>query len=137
MSKCLADFTGCVWKIERVITDHRQSKKLLYKGRCEISFDQYFETGKTILADGQNFLSSRTYLWKSAGQAIDSYFDDGLFFHRIDLTCVMPTARHCCGEDQYDIGYDFSNWPLWDAKCCVKGPRKDYEMHSYYSKVSI
>ena len=135
VSKCLADFTGSFWKIERVIKDHKQSTKLYYQGRCEISDGSYAETGELTLSNGQKSLTSRTYIWNWAKQGIDSYFDNGLFFHRIDLTCLKPSARHYCGQDRYNVEYNFSDWPLWDATWWVNGPRKDYEMHSQYSKI--
>ena len=136
-SKTLIDFEGRIWNIERVIIDHKQSTKTVYGGRCEISSGKYFETGKLILADGQKMLSSRTYYWKSVGQGIDSYFDDGSFFHSINLTCSRSIAHHFCADDEYEVRYDFSKWPLWVAKWCVRGPRKDYEMYSYYSEILI
>ena len=135
VGKCFMDFTGCFWNINRVINDNRQSKKFIYTGQCEISDGRYFENGEIISDDGKKSLSSKSYIWKPTGHGIDSYFDDGLFFHRIDLTCLMPTANHLCGEDHYEVGYDFKGWPQWGAKWCVQGPRKDYEMYSNYSKL--
>ena len=134
MGRCFKDFTGCFWNIDRVIKDYRQSKNLIYAGRCEISVGRYFENGEIISDDGKKSLSSKAYIWKPTVRGIDSYFNDGLFFHSIDLSCVMPIANHLCGEDQYDVAYDFKDWPQWSTKWCVHGPRKNYEIHSKYSK---
>ena len=81
-------------------------------------------------------LTSRTYVWNWAERGIDSYFDNGLFFHRNDITSLNPSARHCYGQDQNNV-YNFSNWPLWDVTWCVSGQREDYKMHSQYSKILI
>ena len=34
-----------------------------------------------------------------------------------------------------DVAYDFKDWPQWSIKWCVRGPRKNYKIHSKYSKI--
>jgi hypothetical protein len=59
------------------------------------------------------------------------YFADGTFFHRFALS-PQPEAAHFCAPDQYDVTYNFTDWPHWSSTWRVKGPRKDYTMQSRY-----
>jgi hypothetical protein len=133
----MADFTGCHWVISRYISDHTQDAKLMFAGRCEVSDGWYEETGQMVLPDGQALLSTRRYRWDATLEGVDVHFDDGRFFHRIDLVHSAPQDRHFCDLDDYAVSYKFTQWPIWTSLWKVKGPRKDYEMHSSYRKLTL
>ena len=87
----------------------------------------YVETGALILPEGR-FTAERRYRW---APDLRVFFDDGRFFH-----AVPPEggdAGHWCDPDQYDLTYDFAEWPRWQVECRVAGPRKSYVMTSLYS----
>lgn len=86
----------------------------------------YEERGELILPGGR-FAAERRYRW---GADLSVWFEDGRFFH-----AVPPgggAAAHWCDPDRYDVHYDFSGWPDWQARWQVRGPRKEYTMVSHY-----
>ena len=133
----MEDFTGCLWAISRQIIDHTQDAKLTFIGRCEVSDGWYQETGQMVLPDGQSLSSTRRYRWGATLEGVDVHFDDGRFFHRIDLAHASAQARHFCDPDDYEVSYEFTQWPVWTSLWKVKGPRKDYEMDSSYRKLTL
>lgn len=89
------------------------------------------EAGEMVM-DGQvPMQASRRYIWRTAAQGIDVFFDDGRYFHHIG-TGAAPKDRHDCAPDLYQVAYDFGAWPLWSAVWHVTGPRKDYVMRSEF-----
>ncbi len=133
----MEDFTGCLWAISRQIIDHTQDAKLTFTGRCEVSDGWYQETGQMVLPDGQALSGTRRYRWDATLEGVDVYFDDGQFFHWIDLAHAAPQAWHFCDPDDYSVSYEFTKWPAWASRWKVKGPRKNYEIHSSYRKLTL
>jgi hypothetical protein len=133
----IEDFTGCLWAISRQIIDHTRDAKLKFIGRCEVCGGWYQESGQMVLPHGQALSSTRRYRWDATLEGVDVHFDDGRFFHWIDLSHAAPQARHFCDPDDYAVSYEFTQWPVWTSLWKVKGPRKDYEMHSIYHKLTL
>ena len=133
----LEDFTGCLWSIYRKIIDHTQDANLIFIGSCEVLDGWYHETGKMVFSDGNFFSCTRRYRWTACDGGVDVYFDDGRFFHQIDLSTNSATATHFCDPDDYTVSYDFTKWPVWTVIWRVRGTRKNYEMHSCYRKLAL
>ena len=133
----IEDFTDSPWAISRQIIDRTQDAKLTFRGRCKVSGGWYQETGQIVLPNGQTLSSTRRYRWDATSEGVDVYFDDGRFFHWIDLAHTAPQARHFCDPDSYAVSYKFTQWPVWTSLWKVKGPRKDYEMQSSYRKLTL
>ncbi|WP_424964478.1 DUF6314 family protein [Dinoroseobacter sp. S375] len=133
-----AAFEG-VWQIQREIAD-ALSGPGRFTGRAQISpmgagALRYAEEGRLTLAQGTSFTAARQYHWteepEEGGVAV--HFADGRFFHRFSLG-AQAEAAHFCDPDQYDVTYDFADWPRWQARWRVTGPRKDYVMTSRYAR---
>jgi hypothetical protein len=136
-SLSLEDFTGCLWGVSRQIIDHTQDAKLTFTGHCEVLDGWYHETGQMVFSDGKILSSTRRYRWKASAGGVDVHFDNGRFFHRIDLSTTSSKAIHFCNPDDYAVTYDFIQWPVWTALWRVKGTQKNYEMHSCYRKLVL
>jgi hypothetical protein len=137
----LRSFVGR-WRIEREIEDVRAGRtgrftgEAVFEGAPEAGADGllYVETGTLVLEGAAPMAASRRYHWKGGGAgAIDVFFEDGRFFHRIDAEEPTPGAVHACDPDLYRVRYDFRGWPRWLAEWRVSGPRKDYAMVSRYA----
>lgn len=126
------------WRIEREIAD-RRGPDAVFAGQAVISEADggwlYRETGMLRFADGGAFEAERRYLWQPAEGAIAVFFDDGRPFHTIPLE--GGGDRHLCGADLYDVVYDLSRWPLWEAVWTVTGPRKSYVLSSRYRQQDL
>lgn len=96
------------------------------------------EVGELRVARAATALSAeRKYLWQEqrgdAPAQIAVFFEDGRPFHSFDPALATPAASHDCPPDVYEVTYDLSAWPQWQATWRVRGPRKDYLSITHYA----
>ncbi len=131
----LTDFIGR-WRIARRIEDARAGASGLFEGVAQFVPDgpglRYEEAGELRLGEGPGLRASRAYLWRPAVDGIEVFFEDGRDFHRLDPAAGVCTAFHDCPPDAYEVSYDFTRWPRWQATWEVTGLRKRYRMVSEY-----
>lgn len=132
-ARVLADFEGR-WAVQREILPASGASGR-FEGQAEWRVCQsggliYAEQGVLTLEGHAPMQAERRYLWK---EGLDVYFEDGRFFHTVPAE--GGAAAHWCAPDQYDVTYDFTHWPRFEAKWRVRGPRKNYEMISLYSRL--
>ncbi len=130
----LTDFIGR-WHLARRIVDRRAGQEGAFEGEALWAADDagltYLESGTLRLGDGPALRAERRYLWRQVGRGIVVLFADGRPFHRF-TPGDGDTAQHLCGDDLYDVRYDFARWPVWQAVWTVRGPRKDHDIVSTY-----
>ncbi|MGB0440887.1 MAG: DUF6314 family protein [Paracoccaceae bacterium] len=135
MAISLWDFEGD-WQLERRIDDHLTGGQGRFCGQAVFARDgdglTYRETGWLVI-NGARFQAERQYLWHPDGARIAVMFGDGRPFHHFAPE-PLSQAGHWCDPDQYDVRYDLGDWPQWQAKWRVTGPRKDYTMLSQYAR---
>lgn len=131
----LQDFEG-LWRLERRIHDAR-GPDARFSGTARFVPDGegliLDEAGRLDLTGQGAFQAERRYLWRPDGACIAVFFADGRDFHRFDPGQGAAVADHWCDPDTYQVRYDFSDWPRWQAEWRVTGPRKDYTMRSHYT----
>lgn len=131
------DFAG-VWTLERKIVDHLGQMSGTLSGhahweqRATETLD-YHETGQLRLATGGVLTAERRYRWQWAGAEVAVFFADGAPFHSFRAEGITSGTTHLCGQDTYNVAYDFSAWPSWTATWRVTGPKKDYTSTSAYA----
>ncbi len=129
----LADFAGG-WLLERQIEDRRAGESGVFEGHATLTETPdgwvWSEHGQLGMAGREPVTATRRYLWAEPkpGQ-IEISFEDGRPFHKLGVT-----ARHDCAPDTYDVTYDFTDWPVWQAVWRVTGPRKDYRMTTLHRR---
>ena len=146
----LSDFEG-VWQIARKII-HADGTVARFNGtgafvrvQSGLVYDEsgalQFEKPRTAVLGavelGQKIIGTRRYFWDTPnnGSGADRApvrFADGRAFHLVPLR--GGDAAHWCDPDQYDVSYDFTQWPVWAAVWHVRGPRKDYVMTTQYCR---
>jgi hypothetical protein len=128
------DFVGH-WRIERKIQDGLAGQNAVFIGTASISITDedwvYAETGTLKLSGTRPMTAERRYIWRPDATGIDIFFSDNRFFHRLELAQPQQ-SKHWCDPDQYNVTYDLTHWPNWQATWRVVGPRKDYVMKSEY-----
>jgi len=131
----LEDFTGC-WQITRRIDDRRAGVTGQFAGVAEFVAGGdgliLTETGTLCYGAAAPMQAERRYLWRAEGAGIAVFFADGRPFHWFSM--AAPEAHHDCPPDVYDVAYDFGEWPRWQSRWAVTGPRKDYVMWSRYER---
>jgi len=133
----LSDFEGD-WSIRRRIDDRMAGQIGHLEGTTRFvttkSGLDYFEVGTLRLPGQSPMQAERRYSWREAEDRFEVYFDDGRLFHAFDPARLRPSAGHWCDPDSYAVRYDFSAWPIWTTEWHVTGPRKDYVMHTDYTR---
>lgn len=150
--KELSEFLGH-WQLAREITDFRggPAGQMLGEARFDLA-DQadIAKAGGAVLAgdvmqreSGQlrlgdvSMAAQRAYVWRAFGDQIAVLFEDGRDFHHFDPALEQPEAHHNCPPDLYDVRYEFQGWPgAWRAIWRVRGPRKDYESVTDFTRVT-
>ncbi|QEW20159.1 hypothetical protein LA6_002353 [Marinibacterium anthonyi] len=89
----------------------------------------YVETGLLTIAGQGRFAAERRYFWDAD---LRVHFDDGRFFHQVPPE--GGRTGHWCDPDQYDVEYDFADWPAFTTTWQVRGPRKSYRMTTGYRR---
>ena len=134
----LADFEGR-WRIARRIEDNWMGTTGLFEGVARFTVDgqglAYHEVGELKLPQEAPLAASRRFLWRVDGDGIEVLYEDGAPFHRIAGGHRVVQAWHACGQDDYEVSYNFTRWPGWRAIWKVRGPRKDSLSISDYSRL--
>ncbi len=130
----LAAFTG-EWTVSRRIHDRRGGQEGTFRGRARFQTEgaglRYHEDGTLTLGQGMPLRATRDYLWRLEEHRIVVDYGDGRPFHAFDP--ADPVAEHLCGQDLYQVEYDFGRWPMWRTVWVVAGPAKDYRMITDYA----
>ena len=128
------DFNG-LWSLERHI-NHADGTRATFSGQAEWTKAAggyaYKETGEMRIGDGAPLTAERRYFWKND---LGVYFNDGRFFH--DVPPQGGDTYHWCDPDTYNGTYDFTAWPEFSVSWRVKGPKKQYVMHSKYKFIGL
>ena len=132
----LRDFIGN-WRLTRRIEDRLAGTTARFDGRATFAPVPgglvQEDAGRLRLPGRSAMTATRRYLWRAEGHRLVVRFADGGAFHDFDATDPQPAARHPCGEDHYQVAYDFRAWPDWRAVWHVTGPRKDYTLVSDFA----
>ena len=136
-TKLIARFKGD-WTLNRHIFDLDSQWLGRFEGEAIFTPREdglyYHEEGKLQFGGLTAMTATRDYIWTfPKDDTVRIMFEDGQHFHDFDASEPRPQASHYCDPDEYDVTYDFRNWPNWRAEWRVEGPRKDYRMVSMYA----
>lgn len=129
-------FTG-TWQLQRQIIDRHGGQVGQMTGQARFSATApgsllYVETGQLLFGDGPPMTAERSYQWVFDAAGVAVYFADSATFHRFTPAGHAAGTDHPCGNDLYQVEYDFTRWPAWQTTWTVSGPRKDYTSVSNY-----
>jgi len=140
VTNSLYDLLKGTWILTREIKDHLNNQNGFLEGTARFEpitvpgILHYKESGKIAYGEYRDF-SSQTYTYRIIGdQSAELYFRDGEFFH--DLSFIEGTCNvsHFCGVDLYEGRYQINSQSL-KITWFVRGPRKNYELHSILLKI--
>jgi len=126
------------WELHRTIDDRLSGEDGTFNGQA--IFDA-LPTGLRYAEQGVLSLPSykgdavRGYFYAFSNPAIaEVRFENGGFFHDLDLRAGRWTATHPCGEDLYEGSFSCQGPDQWQAVWHVTGPRKDLRLESVYGR---
>jgi len=128
------------WSLKRDIFDKVGESQLL--GECQFSklsdTRLLCEESGVLNYNGHQTDASRSYIYELQDDKIVIFYNDahrsGDILHELEFTNKDKVifARHChdCGQDKYNLTFEFSNSGNIKMHYVVKGPHKDYRMVS-------
>jgi len=125
------------WQMARIIENVTEGVIGEFWGECSFTPDgaglTCRETG-VLRFRGADFAAGRVSLWRFPEPGrIEVRYEDGRPFH--DFPAEHPVATHLCGEDRYEVSYQFET-DYWISRWQVRGPKKDYMMTTRYLRLS-
>lgn len=100
----------------------------------------YRERGILRLTTGKVLNPYCMYLYRAEPEGFSVYFDEAAsrLFHTTSLRwsggSLVGEAYHYCGADHYMTQYGLLADGKFEIRHVVKGPRKDYALHSRYTR---
>ncbi len=136
MTETLRDYFAGSWALLRRLEDRRQRQTGSILGQASFAPDgaglSYAEHGQIAFGSHRGPVFRRyRYAFPSAQRA-EVRFEDGRFFHSLDLSAGPAEATHRCGEDFYRGRLERLADHCWQARWRVTGPRKDLVLTSQY-----
>jgi len=136
----LKSFLAGRWHISRRISDHRTSVAGRFSGEAAFTTVgdglRYDESGSVRLGTcRQQATRAYMYVFDSPRRA-DVWFDDGGYFHSLELVEGRWRVRHVCADDIYDGAFRVLGDDAWTAVWRVTGPRKGYVLRTRYCRLS-
>ena len=127
------------WRVQRFIGDRRRDDRGSFVG--DALFDRegqglrYREQGILRLSGFQGE-ASRAYVYAFPAAAVANvHFEDGRFFHTLDLSSGGWSVEHRCGDDLYRGDFAVSGEDRWGVVWQVDGPRKALILDAEYRRV--
>ncbi len=125
------------WSVHRSLV-HRDGRAGTFVGTgvftAEVGVDElrrrvrYEETGSLRFGQlGGQATRRLDYVAGARGGPVAVLFGDGRFFIEVDLTAGSCTARHRCGEDDYEITTWVLSGGTVEERWRVRGPAKAYD----------
>lgn len=135
----LRAFLSGSWRLDRRIDDRRLERRGRMQGNAEFT-DQacglhYREAGGLCFGDFAG-TATRDYRYRFPGPGhAEVLFDDGRFFHDLDLGTGVWKAAHACGDDHYGGTFRATGPDAWAVLWQISGPRKDLVLVTRYRRI--
>lgn len=131
-------FLAGTWQIDRDLHEAQDGRSGRFVGTAEFVPEdgglRWTETGDTQLGDYSGSASRVLLVRPTANGGWEVRFDDGRFFHPLDLTDGRSRVDHPCGEDHYRGEIRVEAEDRFVIAWRVHGPRKDQTIVSRYTR---
>jgi hypothetical protein len=127
----LASFLAGDWRLDREILDaSRRRPTGHFSGTARFARDdhapgllRYLEHG-TLRLGSYRGPACRRLFYDVDGATARVAFDDGRYFHDLDLREGVWEVEHPCGDDRYVGRFEVDDAHRWRQRWTVNGPRK-------------
>lgn len=139
----LRAFLAGAWRIARTVRDARLGQDGSFDGTAVfMEADDgdllLTETGTLRFGDHAGPAEQTyRYAFPDGPRRAMVFRHDGSPFHDLDLSDGTAEVLHHCGADIYRGGFRVEGHDAWTVRWLVKGPRKDYDMMTRYSRVPV
>jgi|SRR5579871_1205585 len=127
------------WKFSRHITDQGTVEGIacFRKKANHPHVLLYREEGVFTSLKGQQHRISQEYEYRYSEEKIDVFFarERNQLLHSLEFTGPhQASGQHLCGKDTYFAAYQFHFPGSFELQYVVKGPKKDYQIQTLFSK---
>lgn len=134
-----------LWRLHRIIPEHGSllgTAVFKTEGLDKDSL-HYREEGTFTSKEGESSHSYREYLYRYSDNKISVFFDreGSRLLHTLEFSGPEPfprpvfaTSTHLCICDTYKATYTFLHPDEFHLDYIVKGPKKDYQMHTIFQR---
>lgn len=136
----LKGYLAGTWTLTRSAVDRRAGTRHEMRGHA------------VFAPEDDGLLYRENVCWEAAGRTFDGYrvyrftfpepaqavvcFEDGQFFHTLDLTEGVDRIGHDCPPDRYIGSYRALDAARYQVSWRVKGPRKDLLLLTVYRRMA-
>lgn len=130
------------WSVERRLQDHASGLTGAFTGTATFTDDdgglRHRERGSLSWAGAAPTIATRELLWRATASApaVEVFFDDGRFFHSLDLSDGRDTPAHPCAPDHYQGSFLLLDHDHWRYIWRVSGPAKDLTLDTHLTRVT-
>jgi hypothetical protein len=138
----LATFLRSTWRVEREIVDsspraqsgHFTGWATFVSDAEEPGLLRYVEHG-TVELGAHRGPAFRRLAYHVEGPRALVHFDDGRYFHDLDLREGVWSTEHPCGSDLYRARFNVVDGDRWYQEWSVTGPHKDHLIRTHLDRV--
>lgn len=140
----LAGFLLGGWRLDREILDASGGGlDGHFTGAAKFAFDdhapgllRYVEHG-TLWLGSTRAPASRQLTYHVDGARARVMFDDGRYFHDLDLRDGVCEVEHPCGRDRYYGRFAVDDADRWRHQWTVHGPQKDQVIRTVFARSAV
>lgn len=126
------------WTITRVLRDTAAGVSGTFSGTGTFTPDgpglAYEERGMLDLAHWRGPAYRKLHYAPVSSERLSVTFEDGRYFHELDLRSGVWTARHPCGADLYEGRFTVVSADEWHQEWRVRSAAKDQLIRSVFSR---
>ena len=136
----VAAFLRGTWVIDREIVDSLDGAAGSFRGTADFAPEgdswSWIEAGSLQWAEEMHKAGRRLLVAvrPDVPCVVDVAFDDGRFFHRVDLSSGSDTFVHGCAADTYNGTWTVDSADRFRLTWDVEGPAKEITIRSIYSR---
>ncbi|WP_146209265.1 DUF6314 family protein [Coraliomargarita sinensis] len=101
----------------------------------------YHEQGELIDGENKRFDAKQSYLYRLTEGKLEVLKQDGSAWEAMHVLefqkqegIATASHVHLCGDDHYATVYRVDLSRGWELSYTVNGPKKDYRIHTFYSR---
>lgn len=126
------------WRLEREVDDRLTGQVVTLVGTASFTPSDrgllQRDAGQLCLPDGQRIEAAQSYIWRFGTHKAWVDYADGRPFIALSAPFGEVDSAHLCGDDYYNVRFDFRAPRRWTSVWQVQGPRKNYVMQSAYCR---
>lgn len=95
---------------------------------------RFHEQGTLRMGDHDGTASRTLFYQPEGARRCTVWFEDGHYFHDLELDTGAWQVRHPCRADLYDGRFEVTGPDQWTQRWRVAGPEKAYTMSTLYTR---